>query len=179
MASFWLVVRNYSTSPSKIVVPGTAVPAIAFAGILALYLFDPGIIETLEFSKDEGVYREVYGSRFWLHPLFQLSAVTALVWEAVRQLKTQKGLDRIRLQRLLSAAGLFLVACLVLQLLLPMFGIWVFEKEIVFMFTAFTAYAFHALRRYYFHSGSIAGKYAVAIVSAGVAVLASEIFDRL
>lgn len=125
------------------------------------------------------MYREVYGSHFWIHPLLQSLAVTAFVWEAFRQFKAQKGLDRIRLQRLLSAAGLFLTACLVLQLVLPMFGIWIFEKEIVFLFTAFTAYAFHALRRYYFHSGSIAGKYAVTVVSLGVAVLASEVFDRL
>ena len=84
----------------------------------------------------------------------------------------QKDFELLRLQ-------LRLYLLLILQLLLPMFGIWVFEKEIVFLFAAFTAYAFHALRRYYFHSGSIAGKYAVAIVSAAVAVLASEIFDRL
>ena len=152
VASFWLVVRNYSTAPSKIATWRTTIPPLAFCAIVAWYLADPGIIEGLEFSKTEGVYREIYGSRFLTHPLLQLVATGALVWESVRQLRVQKGLDRMRLQRLLSAAGLFLAICLVLQLVLPMLGIWIFEKEIVFLFAAFTAYSLHALRRYYFHS---------------------------
>lgn len=70
----------------------------------------------------------------------------------MKQIKKRKGLDSVRLKRLLFAAGSFIGICLVLQLILPMFGIWILEKEIVFFYLAFTAYSFHALRRYYFHS---------------------------
>jgi len=75
-----------------------------------------------------------------------------LVWDSARQIGKQKGLDLVRLKRLLFAAGSFIGLCLVLQLVLPMFGIWILEKEIVFFYLTFTVYAFHALRRYYFHS---------------------------
>lgn len=152
VVAFALLVRNYSTAPAKTLTRATVFPALAFAGILALYVFDDGIIRSLEFSSEEGVYRETFGSHFWIHPLFHATAVVALIGESYRQLRAQKGLDRIRLQRFLSAAGLFLTVCIVLQLILPMFDVWILEKEIVFGYVAFAAYALHVLRRYHFHS---------------------------
>ncbi len=54
----------------------------------------------------------------------------------------------------MAATGVFGATCLVLQLALPMMGVWVLEKEIVFFYLAFAAYVFHTLRRYYFDSGA-------------------------
>lgn len=171
--SLWLFVKNFSTAPSKVFVPATTYPLLGFVPLLAAYCFTGGIVESLAFSKEEGVYREVYGPFFTIHPLLHLTAVIGLVWASVVQLRMQKGLDLMRLKRLLFAAGSLILTCLVLQLVLPIFGIWIFEKGIVFLFLAFTIYSFHALRRFYFHSGAFAGKYAVwgtsAIVALGVA----------
>lgn len=60
-----------------------------------------------------------------------------------------------------------------------MMGIWILEKEIVFLFLAFAGYVSHTLRRYYFHSGAFSGKYAVAGVSALAGIGASIAYGRL
>jgi len=41
---------------------------------------------------------------------------------------------------------------ILLQLILPIFNIWILEKEIIFLFVFFILYTYNTIRRYYFSS---------------------------
>lgn len=49
--------------------------AMAYFPLLAAYSFTPAIVGSLEFSSTEGVYREVFGPLFPIHPILHLTAV--------------------------------------------------------------------------------------------------------
>lgn len=176
--SLWFFVRYFDTRPSKVLVPQAVYPLVAFVPVLLAYSLTGGIVGSLEFSSADGVYREVPGYAFIIHPILHLTAVIGLFVDSYRQLRKQTHLDLLRLKRLLGAAATFIAACLILQLVLPILGIWVFEKGIVFLYFAFTAYAFFTLKRFYFDSGGFVGKYGIIGVSSLVAVLAAEAYER-
>lgn len=50
--------------------------AMAYVPLLAVYSLTPAIVGSLEFSSSEGVYREVFGPLFPIHPILHLTAVT-------------------------------------------------------------------------------------------------------
>lgn len=48
------------------------------------------------------------------------------------------------------AIGTLMFSLIILQSILPLFKIWIFEKEIVFLFVAFVGAIVYITKRYYF-----------------------------
>lgn len=70
-----------------------------------------------------------------------------------------------------------MIVCLFLQLVLPTFGIWILEKEIILLFLAFVLYTFWTIRRYYFSSlGYGIGSVVVVIASIVVSIVSLNAF---
>lgn len=88
--SLWHFVRNFSTRRQKITRRRIVYDALAVATLLSAYSFTPGVVEGLEFEKNELVYREVFGPFFIVHPLLHLVAIAGFAMDAVRQMKRQK-----------------------------------------------------------------------------------------
>jgi hypothetical protein len=68
-----------------------------------------------------------------------------------------------------------LFSLIILQLILPYLGIWILEKEIIFIFTAFVISVPLIVRRYYFSDiGYGIGKIFITVLSLLVAFAAME-----
>ena len=121
-------------------------------GVLALlYVTSPYIIETLDFDTVLSVFREREWSLFFLHVWLHASFVLLFLLFSYRWIRNLTWLHRVRLQHILFATFIFILTLLFLQLILPMFHIWILEREIVFFFFWYILYISFVLRRYYFH----------------------------
>ncbi len=132
----------------------TIAVCIIYLFVLYIYLFTGGIIKGIEYSGDEHVYREVYGNLysigFALYPLFIVSFSII----AFRKLQKLEWLERIRIRRIIFALCVFLFSLIFLQAILPIFWIWILEKEIIFLFLFFIIYTSITLKKYYFTSST-------------------------
>ncbi|MDD2891610.1 MAG: HAMP domain-containing sensor histidine kinase [Candidatus Gracilibacteria bacterium] len=112
-----------------------------------------------------------------LNPLLHIIGISLLFYFATQQLKKQAYLNKIRLKRILLGAFLPLSAAIILQLILPAFGIWILEKEIIFFYLVFVIYVVYVLKRYYFSSlGYGIGKIIIAIAAFTISILSINIF---
>lgn len=118
--------------------------------VLALYIGSDSIIQSLEFSPLEGVYREIPGKWFLLHVCFQSFFVIAFIIMAFIKVKHLSYINRLRLKYISIFSYLLLFSLITLQLFLPMMGIRIFEKEIILIYTFFIAGVVYVIKRYYF-----------------------------
>lgn len=56
----------------------------------------------------------------------------------------------MRLKMIALSVGVLMFTLILLQLILPLFGIWILEKEISLMFVVFVASIVYITKRYYF-----------------------------
>jgi len=125
---------------------------IIYILILIGYLFTDGIIAWLTYSPTEHVYREIYGKYFLFHTVVSLLFIPLCIIFWYKQMRKQTFLNRIRLRNILFWAFFMLFFLILLQLILPIFNIWILEKEIIFLFVFFILYTYNTIRRYYFSS---------------------------
>ncbi len=118
--------------------------------LLCIYIFTDLIISDLEYVNSTNIYREVIGSYYFLHILLHLIAVALFCYFSFKKIRTQDLLNKIRLKNILFSAFIVFLLLLLFQLILPYFGIWILEKEIIFLFTGFVLYVNYTVRRYYF-----------------------------
>lgn len=59
-------------------------------------------------------------------------------------------LGKMRFERIVWASLVLLSILLLLQLILPLLGIWILERELILFFTGFSLYTLFTLKRYYF-----------------------------
>ena len=150
--SLLFFVYFFDTKVSSIWSPKLIWIGLVYALILWIHAFTDRIVGGLTYVAAENVYREIQWTWYPLNGILHLGGVVLLVWVASWQIKKQTYLNKIRLTRVVYSAYTFMVSCLILQLVLPTFGIWILEKEIIFLFAAFILYAFFTIRRYYFSS---------------------------
>ncbi len=65
-----------------------------------------------------------------------------------------------------------LLSVVVFQLILPSFGVWILERELVLFYLAFTVFVYQTLRRYYFTTGYGIGQPLAVLASFAVATAA-------
>ena len=140
---FWKAIKRHAMK--KLVAIG-----IFFLIIILFYTFTRYIISDLSFDVIRGVYREIFGSIFFLHIVFHSIFLVLLIPVSYISLARQESLQRARLKAILISSSILLIFLLFLQLLLPYFGIWIFEKEIIFLFAVFVVSIPLIIRRYYF-----------------------------
>lgn len=169
--SLLLFVFFFDTKPSKILTKVTYIAISIYVPILLLHALTPMIIADLAFSLQDNVYREVPGMLYLLNPILHFTGLLLFVYVSVYRLKRQAYLNKIRLQRILWGAILPLSVAIFLQLILPAFGIWILEKEIILFYLFFTVYSFHILKRYYFSVGYGFGKGFIIMISGLSAII--------
>jgi signal transduction histidine kinase len=115
-------------------------------------MLSPFIVESLVFDPGAGVFREVYWSWINVHIGLHILFILGFIGASFYQLTKQKYLNKQRLERILGWSFLLLLVLITLQLILPTFDIWIFEREIIFTFPMFAIYTHYAINRWYFHS---------------------------
>jgi signal transduction histidine kinase len=116
--------------------------------LVGLYIFTPLIVESLDMV--DGVLRERFGAVISLHILLHIGWIISICVLSYRSISKLEPLPRIRLWYiLLSWLAIFLLL-IGLQLILPLFGIWILEREIIFFYILFVFFVAYTLRRYYF-----------------------------
>lgn len=125
---------------------------LGYTLIVFIYLFTNWMIEWLEYDSIKNVYREIYGTYYtvtlWLYIIFLIG----FVFYATKQIFKQKWLNKIRIQAIVISTSILIFSLIILQLILPYFGIWIFEKEIIFLFLFYIIFNYYAFHRYYFTS---------------------------
>lgn len=148
--SFWFFVREFGNVGAWKPDVRNLLPLAFFAGIVLWYCSTGDIVSDLEFSRTDQTYREVPGRFFPVHVALHFAAVAGAVGAAYVKKDTLPPLDAARFRRVVGAVLVLVSAVVILQLVLPMFRIWVLEKEIVAFFLAFSAYSHSVLREYFF-----------------------------
>lgn len=162
--------------PSKIWSGKFIAIVLVYLAILALHAFTDLVVGGLVYVPAEEIYRETQGSWYLLNGILHMTGILLFIWVARVQLKKQMYLNKVRLSRVLFSAYGFMVICLILQLILPTFGIWILEKEIIFIFALFILYTYFAIKRYYFSSlGYGTGKAVIFFSSITFSILSLNI----
>lgn len=124
------------------------IPSVIIFSVL--YIFTWSIIETLRFDEVAKAYREVYWSAYFLTIIFYVGFLLSFIYVGFYKIRHLSNLDRIRLKKIMQAAYFMLFSMIFLQVFLPLFDIWILEREIIFFYLFFVVRTYLVLRRYYF-----------------------------
>lgn len=136
-----------------------------------LYMGTSWIVESLDFSITENVYREVPGKWIWIHAGLYFIFLCLFIIVSYRQIARQTHLNKIRLKNIVLIGIIFIAILVFLQLVLPSFWIWIFEKDIILLYVVFVFATIANIKRYYFpRFGYGFGKMLIYIASLIVAI---------
>lgn len=121
-----------------------------FIALSALYVLTWWIVTSLSFDASANTFREVYGPIIILHTVLTIGFIPLLVIASTIRIREQNSLNKIRLKMIALSIGILMFILIVLQLILPMFGIWIFEREITLLFVVFVGSIVYITKRYYF-----------------------------
>jgi signal transduction histidine kinase len=170
--SLLFFIREFRKDTSPVFTKATLTALAAFMAVMVFYVSGGGIISTLEFSKADDAWREVYGWAYPFHILVTTFFVPLLVKYFLEKMRTQGLLNRIRLKLIVAAFAVLMLSMIVLQMILPLLGIWIMEKAIALFFVGFVASVLYVVKRYYYSGiGFGFGKifaYAGSAIGAGI-----------
>ncbi len=118
--------------------------------LLGVYLGTPLIISGISYDTENQVYREILGPGILLHIGLHLLCGIGLIYSSYRQLQKQIYFNKKRLKYILIGTLFPLILLIFLQLILPLFGIWILEKETILIFPTFAIYIHYTMNRWYF-----------------------------
>ncbi len=121
-----------------------------YISVAILYIPTDFIIEWLNFSKKEHVYREIYWKLYFIHILLQASFIFLFIYFSIKRVKEQIYINKIRLKYILLATFISIFSAIILQLILPLFWIRILEKEIILVFVWFVLSVLIITKRYHF-----------------------------
>ncbi len=150
--SLLFFIKNFQQAKEKILTRRTIFILFSFILLLLIFIFTPAIVSDLQYDSVNNVYREIYGNAYIVHIIFSILFVPLFAFYSIKQLKFQSYLNRIRLKNILFSAFILVICGLTLQLILPLFWIWIFEKELIFLFLFFVLFVLYTVKRYYFSS---------------------------
>lgn len=123
----------------------------ALFGLLsAFYLLSGGVVEYMVFDASAKLYRESYGPLYALHMVLTLGFVPLLVFASFKRISELSYIDKTRLKMIVASIAVLMGVLIFLQFLLPLWGIWIFEKDIALLFVLFVASIVYITKRYYF-----------------------------
>lgn len=124
--------------------------SIGFLFILFLYLKTPYIIESMFFNEWKQDYYETPWILFNLHIILSLLFFPLLLIISYVKLKSLNFINKERLKYILFWVVIFIWLGLFFQLILPLFDIRLFEKEIIFFILPFLSFTLYSISRYHF-----------------------------
>jgi K+-sensing histidine kinase KdpD len=108
------------------------------------------VILDVQYDSANKVFREIPGVLYNITHVFYGIFLTLLVTLWYKVVKKQIALERRRLVSIIISTFLLVFSLVVLQLILPIFGIWILEKEIIIVYSLYVISVFYTLKKYYF-----------------------------
>lgn len=102
------------------------------------------------FDASAKLYREAYGPWYAVHTFLTLGFVPMLIFASVKRISELNYINKTRLKMIVASIVVLMGTLIFLQFVLPLFGIWILEKEIVVLFVAFVLSIVYIAKRYYF-----------------------------
>lgn len=126
------------------------------------------------------VYREIPGKLYYASYSFYVVFLALLVYFSACQIKVLNFLSRRRLIGIILATAVLIGSIIFLQLVLPIFDIWILEKQIILLYAGFVAYIYYLFRRYYFSSlGYGLGRIVVTVLAFLFSVIVLNVLKGL
>ncbi|MDD3793836.1 MAG: HAMP domain-containing sensor histidine kinase [Candidatus Gracilibacteria bacterium] len=121
-----------------------------YSFLTGLYIFSDKIISGVFYDSNISVYSEKYGDFILAHYLLTIILFIFIIFTFLFKLKKLTYINRIRLKNIFYGFIFFLFSCLVFLVLLPYFGIYLFQKEIILFMFPFIVLSWHTLSKYHF-----------------------------
>ncbi len=123
--------------------------SIIFITIFYTSIFTDNIIERIELDK-HGIYREVFWSLTWLSTAVYISFIPISFIFFIKKQKELSYIDKVRISKIIWVKLIFLSLLITLQVILPLYGIWILENEIIVLFVISVLVIANIIQRYYF-----------------------------
>ncbi|MDD5770127.1 MAG: ATP-binding protein [Candidatus Gracilibacteria bacterium] len=120
-----------------------------FIGLFIITLFTPLIIKGISLDNAD-IYREKYGIFYFIYVLLYFMFLPISFYISKNQMKKLSILNKIRFRKILYFSVLFVGMGILFQIILPIFGIWLFEKELIIFFILFVLSIIYVIHRYFF-----------------------------
>lgn len=118
--------------------------------IFSITVFSPLVIKWMTFSSKDLIYREIYGIFYPIYVILYVMFLPLALYFSKKQIQKQTDLNKIRLKKILYWSLFFVLIWVIFQVILPIFWIWIFEKELIFFFVIFVMSVVYAIQRYFF-----------------------------
>jgi len=135
--------RNKFTKYNKIIF-------IIFLFILLFYIKTPFIIESMYFDNSKKDFYEVPWFLYNLHILFSIFFIPLLIFTSFYKFKKISDINKIRLKYILFWLIIFVSLWFIFQLILPIYGVHIFEKSMIFFVVPFLFFTLYSVRKYSF-----------------------------
>lgn len=149
--SFLYFLYNFSSTQKKINLWKNSILLIIF--YLAnsyFYIWSDKIISWLIFDQDLKIYRENFWSYYYYHIFLTLIFIPIFTYIIIKKYNSLTNLNKIKLKNIIISVFLAVTFIMIFQLILPFFWIWLFEKEIIFVYILFVFSVIYSLKRYFF-----------------------------
>ncbi|MDP2091025.1 MAG: hypothetical protein Q8K30_05515 [Candidatus Gracilibacteria bacterium] len=142
--------RKSNLTKSRLLSNNSIVLAFICIVLYYLYIYTPYIISNLEYLSNRNDYYESYGKLFFIHTGLNFLSVPLFIIITHFKYKKLNIINKIRLKYILFGAFLFIFFGIVFQLILPIYGIFLFEKEIILFILPFLLFTWYSITRYHF-----------------------------
>lgn len=123
--------------------------AIIFSGIFYVTLFTEKIISNIV-PDESWVYREVFWELTLLSTSVYISFIPIAFIFFIRKKKELSYIDKARILKIIWVKLIFLTLLIILQVILPLYNIWILEHEIIILFVISVLVIANIIQRYYF-----------------------------
>lgn len=120
-----------------------------------LWVISNGVIYEMSYSVEQSRYYESYGSIYILFVLLYLLFFPIFLFLSYTKIGKIRRIEKIRLKYLTVSFWFFVFLWIILQVILPLYWIILFEKEIVLLLLPFLMSFWYTHNRYYFSDISV------------------------
>lgn len=118
--------------------------------IFYISAFTDLIVLDIVFDEKTSVYREVAWDLWWLNHIVYLGFIPTAYVLFLKNMKKLTYIDKVRLSKVAWWKLIFLSIIITIQIILPFFGIWILEDEIILFFSISVLIVAGIVKRYYF-----------------------------
>jgi len=146
--SFLYFIYYFSTGSKDIFSNKNKFIHIFWFVLFFIYIFTDNIIQWMYFDSEKKWYYEIAWNLHDWHILITLIFFPLFAYTTYKKYSSINFLNKLRLKYILFWTALFITLTLIFQLILPLFDIWLFEKEIWLFFIPFILLSFYSIHRY-------------------------------
>lgn len=118
--------------------------------IFSISVFTELIIQWITLDTLRNIYREIPWKLNWIYACIYILFIP-LGWRVLYQKNRDLTyIDKVRLSKISISMLLFLTFIIFLQVILPLYDIWLFENEMILFFALSVLYIANVIKRYYF-----------------------------